>query len=152
MTNDQKISHFETLQHISQVVKFLVFFQQKLLQRMVDHDLSKLQPPEMETFSLYTPRLKNLEYGSPAYFACLTEMEDCIHHHYQNNRHHPEHFENGIDDMNLVDLLEMICDWKAASLRTKNGNVFESLQKNRVRFNISDQLYSILNNTLKEFL
>lgn len=148
MTPEQKIAHFDTLHHIIQVSTLLNKIQQHLLQRMIDHDQSKLKTPEMEVFALFTPKLKHLEYGSPAYFVCLSEMEDCILHHYQNNRHHPEYFKEGIDGMNLIDLIEMICDWKAASLRTKNGNVFDSLQKNRVRFNISDQLFNILQNTL----
>jgi len=46
-------------------------------------------------------------------------MKPAIEHHYKNNRHHPEHFNNGIDEMNLVDLIELLCDWKAASERNK---------------------------------
>jgi hypothetical protein len=37
-------------------------------------------------------------------------MAPALKHHYENNRHHPEHFKNNIDDMNLIDLIEMLCD------------------------------------------
>lgn len=43
-----------------------------------------------------------------------------------------------------------ICDWKAAGERYKNGSIAQSLAHNRERFGISDQLYAILENTVKE--
>jgi len=44
-------------------------------------------------------------------------MKPALEHHYALYRHHPEHFQNGIDDMNLIDLVEMFADWKASSER-----------------------------------
>jgi hypothetical protein len=44
----------------------------------------------------------------------------------------------------------MLCDWVAASERYKDGSPAQSLGINRTRFNISDQLYSILQNTVRE--
>jgi uncharacterized LabA/DUF88 family protein len=51
--------------------------------------------------------------------------------------------------MNLVDLIEMICDWKAATERTKDGNIYKSIEINSERFKMSEQLKNIFNNTLK---
>lgn len=68
-------------------------------------------------------------------------------HHYKNNSHHPEHYEKGVDDFDLFDLVEMYVDWKAASERHKDGNIFTSLHVNKKRFNISDQLFNIFYNT-----
>ena len=50
-----------------------------------------------------------------------TKFKPAIDHHYANNRHHPEHWPNGINDMTLMDLIEMLADWKAATARNKNG-------------------------------
>ena len=51
--------------------------------------------------------------------------------------------------MNLVDLVEMIADWKAASERQHNGNLLTSIEQNAIRFKMSDQLKQILINTAK---
>jgi len=52
--------------------------------------------------------------------------------------------------MSLLDVIEMLCDWKAASERTKQGSIAQSLAHNKERFGISDQLFSILTNTVRE--
>ncbi len=52
--------------------------------------------------------------------------------------------------MSLFDLIEMLCDWKAAGERHADGSIEMSLGHNRERFNISPQLHSILENTAKE--
>ena len=70
-----------------------------------------------------------------------------LDHHYANYRHHPEHFENGVNDMNLVDVMEMFCDWYAASKRHVNGNIYKSIDISCERFQIDDQLKQILINT-----
>ena len=67
---------------------------------------------------------------------------------FRSNSHHPEHYENGIYGMDLIDLVEMICDWKAASLRHADGNIMKSLEINKERFNIDEQLFQILVNTV----
>lgn len=49
--------------------------------------------------------------------------------------------------MNLFDLMEMLVDWKAASERHKEGNIFKSIEINVKRFKISEQLHRILYST-----
>lgn len=75
-------------------------------------------------------------------------MKEAIEHHYAMNSHHPEHYINGIDGMTLIDLIEMFCDWIAATKLHKDGNIKNSLKINKDRFNISDQLYNIFINTI----
>jgi Family of unknown function (DUF5662) len=77
-------------------------------------------------------------------------MQPFLAHHYAANAHHPEHWPSGISDMSLLDIVEMLADWKAASERTRQGSIAASLAHNRERFGISDQLFSILANTVKE--
>ena len=76
-------------------------------------------------------------------------MGPALAHHYANNRHHPEHHKNGVDDMTLIDVLEMLIDWKAASERHNDGNILKSIEKNADRFGLSPQLVKILENTAK---
>jgi hypothetical protein len=136
--------------HIRNVWGFIEEIRGDLMNRQFVHDHSKLQEPEKPLYDEFTPLLQGLTYGSDEYKAALTAMGPAIQHHYQANRHHPEHFENGINGMTLVDLVEMLADWKAAGMRHSNGSMAQSMEVNRNRFNISDQLYEILQNTVKE--
>ena len=75
-----------------------------------------------------------------------------LRHHYAHNRHHPEHFADGVNGMTLVDLVEMLADWKAATERTSpHGDLAESLPINGERYAIAPQLMDILTNTARHF-
>ena len=140
----------DTHAHMVKVFVLVDRFVARLGRRGRDHDTSKLESPEKELFDKYTPLLQDTTYGSDEYKQYLVEMGAALKHHYENNRHHPEHYEAGIAGMTLVDIIEMFCDWKAASLRHADGDFGESLKHNRKRFDIEDQLYYIFVNTAKE--
>ena len=150
--NDKTIlGNLETLKHIHEVRKLLYQMILELDERAKKHDASKLESPEQEIFGEYTPELGKTEYNSPEYKALLEKVKPAIDHHYANNSHHPEFYLHGIDDMSLIDVLEMLVDWKASTKRVKNGNIRMSIDKNKERFGISDQLTKILHNTIREF-
>lgn len=141
----------DTLAHIGRVQELIYEAAHKLTLRAALHDLSKLDEPEKSTFDACTGKLKAMAYGSDEYKAALAELKPALDHHYQANSHHPEHFENGVDGMNLFDVLEMLLDWKAATERMKDGgDIRRSLEINTERFKLSPQLKSILANTIKE--
>ena len=121
----------------------------ELLKRAKQHDQSKLQSPEVEIFEEYTPKLRGTVYGSNEYRAHMKGMKVAIDHHNENNRHHPEHHENGISDMTTIDHIEMICDWKSASLRHDTGDIMKSIEINQERFGYSDDLKQVFINTAK---
>jgi hypothetical protein len=141
----------ETYKHKQLVAKYINFVIGKLINRSESHDNSKIEEPELSVFVEYTPKLANSTYNSEEYNAFLKEMSVALNHHYANNRHHPEHFANGIKDMDLIDLIEMLCDWKASTLRHKDGNILLSIDKNQERFGYSSELSQILKNTVKLF-
>lgn len=141
----------ETLEHKENVKAFIFKIVGDLLDRAERHDLSKMRNPELETFAEYTPKLKSSTYGSDEYKGFLKEMGAALEHHYKWNRHHPEFYDNGIKGMNLVDLIEMLCDWKAATLRHDNGDKNKSLEINQERFNYSDDIKNLLQNTVDEY-
>lgn len=58
---------------------------------------------------------------------------------------------SGIEDMDLLDLVEMLSDWAAATKRNKNGNIHKSIEHNKIRFAISDQLAKIFTNTVNRY-
>ena len=143
-------SRADTLDHILKVQFFIGEVIKELLERSQNHDASKLEPPEKETFDRMTPRLSSVTYGSDEYRNMLKEMKPAIDHHNRLNSHHPEHYIYRIEGMNLIDIIEMFCDWKAATLRHKDGDIKKSLKINVDRFFITPQLFSILENTLDE--
>lgn len=147
LTLEQKATNYDTFRHIERVRNLLVMCATKLLERGVEHDQSKLESPEVELFTEYTPKLAGCTYGSDEYKSFLSEMAPALAHHYANNRHHPEHHKNGVDDMNLLDIVEMLCDWKAASERHNDGNIRKSIEHNADRFKMSPQLVRIFENT-----
>lgn len=138
----------DTKEHIAQVREFMIKFANELLNRALVHDQSKLESPEIEIFTEYTPKLKNSTYGSAEYKGFLRGMGVALEHHYKHNSHHPEYHDKGIQGMDLLDLVEMICDWKAATMRHANGDIVKSIEINKFRFDYSDDLESVFKNTV----
>jgi len=140
----------DTKDHIRNVKHFMDIVILNLAERTNKHDASKLQSPEKEIFDEFTPKLKETTYGSEQYKKFLKEMGVALQHHYFVNSHHPEHYKNGVNGMSLLDLIEMFCDWCAATLRHTDGDIVKSIDINKGRFEMTDQLHEIFKNTLNE--
>lgn len=169
----------DTTVHIQNVQEYIYKIIHALWERSVHHDKSKLQSYEKPFLDIFTPKLKGCTYGSDEYKRYLKEMQVAIDHHYQNNRHHPEHFKywecNGcftkykvnplvckmcgysqfterpnISGMNLIDIIEMFCDWMAATKRNTDGDIHKSIEINKDRFEMSDDLAEIFKNTIRD--
>lgn len=141
----------ETYKHIYSVRQKMGVFMMRIGKRALEHDQSKLEDPEKTKFREVTPRLRGLTYGSEEYKSSLKDLGEALDHHYKNNSHHPEHFSNGIAGMDLLDVVEMFCDWLAAVERHEDGDIMKSINHNKERFGISDQLVDILKNTVKRW-
>lgn len=146
--SDKYDSYQDTIDHIVKVQEYGKILSRACTEAYVHHDMSKLADPEKAIFDEFTPKLKGVEYGSDEYKGFLESMGVALKHHYAENRHHPEHHENGIKGMTLVDLCEMICDWMAATKRMKDGNIYTSIEQNQKRFGYSDELKQIFINTV----
>lgn len=155
-------SKLDTLLHINRVSYFILRFlllikdlelssfsllESSLIHRGNLHDKSKLEKLEKGYFDVYTPKLKQCDYGSDEYNKYLAKMQIALKHHYSNNRHHPEH--SGYNNMTVLDKVEMLCDWLAAIERHENGDIYKSIEINKQRFNYDDKEYNILLNTAK---
>jgi hypothetical protein len=139
-----------TMKHIDRVRGLLWAVRDNLGRRSSGHDQSKLRSPEVEIFDEFTARLATSTYGSDEYRGFLAAMKPALDHHYAHNSHHPEHYPDGIRGMSLLDLIEMLVDWKAASERHDDGCILRSVELNQKRFGYSDELKQILLNTVRE--
>jgi hypothetical protein len=142
-------SRKDTLKHIRQVQKNIALVIRELRLRGKLHDRSKLQKEEKEGFDEYTPKLAGSTYGSEGYKQFLKELKPYLDHHYAHNPHHPEYYEQGIRGMNLVDIVEMFCDWYAATKRHTDGDIIKSIAINQMRFGYSDDLKAVFENTYR---
>lgn len=148
----------ETRKHQQEVVRLLMDVVKKLLDRAEKHDASKLESPEKEIFVEHTENLRGLTYGSEEYKRELEDMKPALMHHYGVNCHHPEFNSinclnpvgSEVEGMTLIDIVEMFCDWVAATKRHADGSVEKSIEINKNRFSMSDQLAQILSNTAKQ--
>lgn len=147
MSDEKTNSKIDTQEHKGRVQTLLLAFSVRLIERSRKHDDSKLEEPELSLFAEWGPKLKELKYGSKEYGDALRQMGKALQHHYEHNSHHPEHHKNGINGMDLFDLVEMVCDWKAASMRMNSGDFLTSLDHNVGRFDIDPQLADIIANT-----
>lgn len=149
LTLEEQATNFQTMRHMGRVRDLLNIVIIDLLKRGSLHDQSKLESPEVEAFTAKTAALASTTYDSPEYKQHKLDIAVALNHHYANNRHHPEHWKRGIRDMNLLDLIEMFCDWKAASERHNDGNLRKSIEINGARFAFPSELIEIFENTVE---
>lgn len=140
----------ETYAHIATVRRHMLAVVADLLRRADVHDESKLAEPELAVFDEFTPKLRDSTYGSEEYEGFRAAMGAALDHHYAANRHHPEHFAGGIAEMNLLDVVEMLADWKAATLRHADGDLDRSITVNRERFGYGEEMARLLRTTARD--
>lgn len=101
------------------------------------HDLSKLSTDEFEGFARINRVAREQKFGSPEYAESMQREKATIDLHFSRNRHHAERprliaeaaeSERGLPDdatyhyavaasaMTWLDIVEMVCDWRAAQL------------------------------------
>lgn len=166
MTYDSRV---DTFKHIMRVRNLVAEITNILAEKSAVHDESKLHHPEKTIFDIATPALKKLTYGTQEYKDQLATLGPALKHHYANNSHHPEyHVCRYIDDdditineeklkdgtaigrMDLMEIIEMLADWKAAGERhADGGDIQRSIDINVERFGIDSQLERILRNTAR---
>jgi hypothetical protein len=141
----------ETRAHVRQVAARLEAVCRELRARGEAHDQSKFSQAEKPWFEAVAPRVKGLEWGTPEYSEAIRALGPALEHHHAQNSHHPEHYENGMRGMDLIDLIEMYCDWAAANLRNESGDLRRSIEISSPKYGIESPLRDILLNTWERY-
>lgn len=144
----------ETLEHNITVQKNLGKLSSSLEARSTTHDASKLSLDEFEGFVGVKLIARKFPYGSKQYEESLKDNK-AIELHFSRNPHHPEHYPNGMADMSLLDIIEMVCDWKATNevrLRKQATEISweDSLGVQRKRFDLTDSQMWLIRLIAKE--
>lgn len=145
-------SRSDTMEHIKLVRQYVNFLANHLVVRGIEHDNSKLLPPEKAILDEVVPKLKELTYGSEEYNETAKELSEYKEHHNKHNRHHASYFENGIKGMNLVDVAEMFADWAVATItHNADSNIYRSIGIMQDKLGFGDDLKCIFENTARDF-
>lgn len=147
MTYDSRPDNYA---HIAQVRGLMLAAVNDLIRRAHEHDASKIEGEELAIFDAITPELRRHEYGTPEYKTAAEKAR--AHVVNPANDHHPECHADGIHGMHLGQLLELCCDWIAASRRNPNGDVITSLAINADRFGYGPEFEGILRRTIQWLL
>ena len=147
----------DTRKHQQSVAGILIAFSQKLLDRAMTHDASKLMEPERNNYigPVWELNTQDIPYGSERYHELTAQMGDGWKHHKASNDHHIEFFEpysvqtlnDPIRALDLFALIEMLADWIAASQR-KGNKPWEALKHLKDEHPLDEQLDAIIRNTL----
>lgn len=142
----------ETQDHRMQVAAMLERVATELRNRQKNHDKSKLAEPELSGYTAMIPQISKYPRGSEEQKRVFARFKHIIDHHYRNNRHHAQFFKNGIKDMNLVDVFEMICDWCSAAYQREGArDMVKVVAGNKDWMGFSDEFEAVLENTVRDF-
>ena len=136
--------------HVGEVQENIEEFTSELKKRGLAHDRTKFLALEFDAFVSTREDFKRANYGSEEYKRCVDEAHGAVVHHHENNRHHTHYHKNGIDDMNMIDIIEMVCDWKAASRRSPDMDFAGSIDHAFKKYGVGKQLGRILKNTFEQ--
>lgn len=129
------------LRHRIAVQRNLRRISQQIEARIIEHDSSKFQEDEFEGFVEINVVARVHPYGSEEYKNSISHNK-AVELHWSRNRHHPEYNRDigkGVEAMTLVDMIELVCDWKAASETYGQTSFQESLAIQSKRFNLTPE-------------
>jgi hypothetical protein len=142
----------DTRKHQKLVADVMVKSAKEILDRAMLHDRSKFEDAvERKSYvePVYALNTEKVPYGSERYKELTDAMGEGWLHHKANNDHHPEHWatDHPFEKMNVFQILEMCCDWIAASKRRGNNPILP-LARMRKDFGMTEQLSEVIANTI----
>ena len=134
------------IRHRDNVGNLLKRFTTQLELRSFTHDLSKFELDEFVGFCELDARRSHSKevYGSKSYEAGIKDI-DAVKLHQSRNSHHLEYHPNGLDDMSLGDVVEMLIDWEIARReRDAESDIEKTWQIRQQRFGLTDYQITFL--------
>lgn len=116
-----------------------------IMKRGFSHDMSKLSEQEFYGMAEFADDMKSLKNSKEK---ISPEKEFIINIHRDNNKHHPEYWDN-INDMTELDIMELACDWCARSEQF-GTDVIEFLEtRQETQFHFPKEIYNNIETYLK---
>lgn len=143
-------SRVATLEHISHVRTYLFKILSLIQQRAADHDQSMLLEEEKSALDGFVPALADSVNGSPEHQKAVAGLLPAMQLHFQKNSHHIEHY-GKLNGMDLVDLIEWLCDQKAAALKDSDGDMSKRLLYFYQKYDFPVPLMDMINNTIERY-
>lgn len=113
---------------------------------ILSHDISKYGIDEFEPYRKYFYPVDEAEKQSAD-----AEFDRAWIHHYMTNMHHPEYWKDRIDDIPLIVVVEMCCDWIAMSMKF-GGTAYDWFHdKNKCKYEFGDTQAEWIEFILKSF-
>ena len=148
--NERQICFIEAIEsHIQKVGTRIRIVCDELMNRAAIHDESKLSEAEIHRgYEAHWDKIdKKIKWGTPEYEKHCEKFKDIIERHRKGNRHHPEFHDNDIRRMDLIDIMEMFCDWWASG-----KDLDKSIECNVQKYGIENSiLHDILRNTARRY-
>lgn len=121
-----------TQEHINRVRKYMHHLHgfegltsEDLTSRALDHDKDKYSDPKLIVPYIWVTEYYRIKNGGNPISEELQSMFDLSREatgvHVERNLHHPEAHES-VEDMDLLDLAEMVCDWAAMGEELNQGS------------------------------
>lgn len=149
--NSQQTSTEEYISgHISRVQKWISKFSTILYIRGLNHDRSKLCEPELSMWKKMDEEPR-YPYGTKEYQEKLNRYQELFKLHYKRNKHHPEHWSGYYLEMDLIDIIEMLCDWLGYKEDITIEEAEALIDQQCRRYNFNNTFRALLFNTLKNY-
>jgi hypothetical protein len=145
----------DIIDHKEKVGKNLLKIQTEIGRRMYSHDNDKIANDTIfEVYEQYNSKLRNEKYDSPEFLKYAKIMRPAVQLHTSKNRHHFYDKSNQIknEEVDLIDLIEVLCDWIGATERNPNIDFKEALEYNFEKYNIPKEWRIIMLNTYINYL
>ena len=114
-----------------------------------EHDESKYGEEEFEPYAQKFYGKQDIN-GRPLEY--VPDYDEAWKHHWMNNEHHPEHWLG--EDMPLIYILEMLCDWGSFSIASGNMKELSKFYYEQARDdeekNLSDNTKIIIEEILEK--
>ena len=149
--NYRKSTHMHKV-HVDSLMRDVA---SEIRRRGKSHDTSKFSGIEASLGEMYYEDYNKINVLNPKETDVNTyekKMAAAHIEHFKRNDHHIEHFENGLSDMNLIQLTELVCDILAHMMEKgyskhdcvdKIGSILKS------RYDAPDELVSIVAHTVE---